>query len=76
MTQERMTRGQAIRAKCLDCCAGQTVEVRLCTASDCPLYRFRMGREALTQGNTHTDTPHTENNAVARDFEPQEAKLT
>lgn len=38
-----MTPIKAIRAKCLDCVAGQVVEVRLCPSSDCPLYPFRMG---------------------------------
>ena len=44
---KRITRKKAIRLKCLDCCAGQQKEVKLCPAEDCPLYRFRMGRESL-----------------------------
>ena len=42
---ERMTRGQAIRAKCLDCCCGNSAEVRRCNISKCPLHRYRMGSE-------------------------------
>ena len=42
---ERVSRSKAIRLKCLDCCAGQAVEVRKCPAISCPLWRFRMGRE-------------------------------
>lgn len=38
-----MTPMKAIRAKCMDCCAGQIVEVRLCPVTDCPLYVYRMG---------------------------------
>jgi len=34
---------KAIRAKCVDCCAGQLAEVRNCTATECPLWAFRMG---------------------------------
>lgn len=34
---------RAIRAKCIDCCAGQKLEVRLCRAVKCPLYEYRMG---------------------------------
>lgn len=34
---------KAIRAKCLDCSAGQANEVRECNIPDCPLYPFRMG---------------------------------
>ena len=32
-----------IRAKCLDCSAGQQSEVRRCTAVKCPLWPYRMG---------------------------------
>lgn len=42
---ERLTRGKAIRAKCLDCCCGDSKEVRLCTIKSCPLHPYRMGRE-------------------------------
>lgn len=34
---------QAIRARCLDCCADQPSEVRKCTAVKCPSWPFRMG---------------------------------
>lgn len=34
---------KAIRAKCLDCCAYQTKEVRSCSCKDCPLWPFRFG---------------------------------
>ena len=42
---KRLTRAQAIRAKCIDCMCGQLAEVRLCPSRDCPLYSYRMGRE-------------------------------
>lgn len=35
---------KAIRAKCLDCCAGEKAEVKLCPSADCPLYPFRFGK--------------------------------
>lgn len=35
---------KAIRARCIDCCAGQMHEVRLCPAVDCPLWEYRMGK--------------------------------
>ena len=38
-----MTPIKAIRAKCLDCCCGSSNEVKLCPASDCPLYLYRFG---------------------------------
>lgn len=34
---------KVIRAKCLDCCAGQPGEVRSCPAAGCPLWPYRMG---------------------------------
>ena len=42
---ERIGRAKAIRLKCIDCCGGNTAEVRKCPATQCPLWRFRMGKE-------------------------------
>lgn len=42
---EKLGRKQAIREKCIDCCGGFVREVRKCPAYNCPLWRFRMGRE-------------------------------
>lgn len=42
---ERIGRAKAIRLKCIDCCCGNTAEVRKCPATQCPLWRFRMGKE-------------------------------
>ena len=47
--EERITRGKAIRLKCLDCCGGNHAEVRRCTAISCPLWRYRMGNEKKAQ---------------------------
>jgi len=38
-----MSAGQALRARCVDCCGGNEGEVRLCPATDCPSWPFRMG---------------------------------
>lgn len=35
---------KAIRAKCIDCAAGQESEVRKCVQVDCPLWPMRMGK--------------------------------
>ena len=43
---------KAIRAKCLDCCAGQTAEVRKCTLKNCALYQYRMGRRPKGEEDT------------------------
>lgn len=34
---------RAIRAKCLDCCCNQTVEITNCSAKGCPLRPYRFG---------------------------------
>jgi len=40
---------QAIRRKCLDCCAGQIIEIKLCEAVTCSLWPFRAGRHPYTR---------------------------
>ena len=42
---ERITRSQAIRQKCLDCCCDNSAEVRNCPVTKCPLWNFRLGKE-------------------------------
>jgi hypothetical protein len=60
---ERIGRAKAIRLKCIDCCCGNTAEVRKCPATQCPLWRFRMGKEIK-------DTS-AENHAFSDDFEDE-----
>ena len=50
--KERITRKKAIRLKCLNCCCDKSNEVRLCPATGCPLWRFRLGKE--TRGEIPT----------------------
>ena len=61
----KLTPMKAIRAKCLDCCAGQVAEVRRCELENCPLFRYRFGKRPkegtdTTPGslpeNTHKNT--------------------
>ena len=40
---------KAIRERCLDCCCGNSPEVRKCTAIDCPSWPFRMGTNPFRQ---------------------------
>ena len=35
---------KSIRLRCLDCCAQNQHEVRLCESADCPLFPYRFGR--------------------------------
>lgn len=50
---------KAIRAKCLDCCCGQANEVRLCTATQCPLWVYRDGHNPNRKGMGNK-SPNTE----------------
>ncbi len=38
------TASKAIRAKCLDCSGGSTLEVKECPIAECPLYPWRFGK--------------------------------
>jgi hypothetical protein len=44
MGHQRMSVIEALRLRCLDCCAGSPNEVRLCVAVACPSWPFRMGK--------------------------------
>lgn len=54
---------KAIRAKCLDCCCGQVVEVRLCIDEKCPLWEYRMGHrpkdDKSIDEDAKYDKPHS-----------------
>ena len=53
----KLTPIRAIRAKCLDCCAGQPKEVRLCTSEKSPLFPYRLGHRPKAE-----ETPTEETN--------------
>ena len=53
---------KAIRAKCLDCCAGQFSEVKLCPVPSCSLYPYRLGKNP-----NRTSTMTDEQKEAARD---------
>ena len=50
---------KAIRAKCLDCCGGSSNEVKLCPATECPIYAFRLGRNPYRTARVMTDEQRT-----------------
>ena len=66
---KRVTRSKAIRLKCLDCCCGSPGEVRNCTAVNCPLFPYRMGREDKGMYEDGVDEEVSENSANCEDFE-------
>lgn len=42
---------KAIRKKCLDCCGNQAIEVKACSALDCPIWKYRLGLHPNTKKN-------------------------
>ena len=57
----KLTPLKAIRAKCMDCTAGQFIEIRLCTCTECPLYEYRMGKRP--KDKSITEEVEAENSA-------------
>jgi len=50
MEEKKITPVKAIRLKCLDCCCGSAHEVKLCVATQCPLYPYRFGKNPNRAG--------------------------
>ena len=46
----KLTPIKAIREKCLDCSAGQPSEIRKCLIIDCPLFKYRFGKNPNRKG--------------------------
>jgi len=40
---------KAMRAKCVDCCAGQVKEIRVCPITGCALWPYRMGKRPIAE---------------------------
>ena len=59
---ERMTPLKAIRLKCLDC-SGTAYEVKMCTATGCPLYIYRDGHNPARKGIGNKISNNNETNA-------------
>lgn len=63
----KLTPLKAIRAKCMDCTAGQFIEIRLCTCIKCPLYEYRMGKRPKGEESI-TEEVETENSTDSTVF--------
>ena len=46
---------KAIRAKCIDCCAGNMAEVKICHITACDLHPYRMGKNPFRTKRVLTD---------------------
>lgn len=69
----KLTPMKAIRAKCLDCCCGSTYEVKLCTATQCPLYEYRSGHNPALKGKRKNNL-YGENSHIRSDFSEDNAE--
>ena len=55
LTDKHRSPLKAIRAKCLDCCCGDSKEVRLCPTEHCALHPYRMGKNPYRKPRELTD---------------------
>lgn len=46
---------KAIKSFCYQCCGYSSQEVKKCTASNCPLYKYRFGRGKTKSKKEYTD---------------------
>ena len=69
---------KAIRIKCLDCCCGNTAEVRRCPAQNCSLHPYRMGKRPKAGGDTLEEPNSTDTQVSPHIFTvetPKESSL-
>ena len=52
---KKLTPMRAIRAKCIECCAGQIPEVRKCEIKNCALWPYRMGHRPKKDNTEDTE---------------------
>ena len=55
MEDKKISPLKAIKEKCMDCCCWQYSEVKKCTATKCPLYPFRMGKNPYIKRSMSED---------------------
>lgn len=55
MSEEIRSPIKAIRAKCLECCGWQPLEVKLCPCTDCALHPFRFGKNPYVKRTMSDD---------------------
>ena len=61
---KKLSRTKAVRMKCLDCMCFQPSEVRICPATDCPLWHFRLGRD--TSGKRGRKSPGKASKSIVK----------
>ena len=46
---------EAIKEMCIDCCGGEKSWVAECTAKECAVYEFRLGKNPYRKSREYTD---------------------
>ena len=65
---------KALRARCLDCCCGDSSEVRKCVATDCPSWPFRMGTNPFRKKPVLSEAERQRRTALLRGVPPANPK--
>lgn len=65
---KKITPLKAIREKCLDCCCGQTKEVKNCLIPDCSLFPFRFGKNPYQKKNLTENDRKVLREQLAKNF--------
>lgn len=60
MSEKKLTRTEAIKQFCYECCGWNKAEVRKCPAKKCPLWIYRKGREVKDNSNNEDITDPNE----------------
>ena len=55
---------KAIKKKCLDCCAGNSHEVKHCVCYDCNLFPYRLGLNEISEKSPPKKSKTTESEAI------------
>ena len=64
-----LTPVKAIRAYCLDCSGDSAHEVKLCPISECPLYKYRLGKNPNRAGMGNKSPTFGKSSISARDID-------
>jgi hypothetical protein len=54
-----ISRAEAIRKNCVECCCGNAAEVRRCHMTGCPMWPFRMGTDPYRAKQSEAQRAHS-----------------
>ena len=61
---------RAVKAKCLECMGGDRNEAEQCTAPDCPLYSYRLGKDRQKAYRPRTEAQQRASLEAAKSLRP------